>query len=133
MHIRVSGYLGNNRLEEKITNIDSKPCKICHIIKLLAEFSKDSQVKSGVSNRCKSCDKIKNSKRTRKGFTWQDVQQLTTTPEEEFRDLYGKVDVKHKGKWVMKKGKVLDKTWYQRKLRRLEKGEKGLRIFTRLI
>ena len=110
-------------------NADSKPCKICHIIKPLTEFSKDSQVKSGVSNRCKSCDKIKNSKRTKKGFTWKDVQQLTTTPEEEFEWLYGGADVEHKGKWVMKKGKVIDKKWYQKKLNRLKKNKKGLTIF----
>lgn len=108
-----------------MTNINSKPCKICHITKPLTEFGKDAQVKSGISNRCKACDKMKNAKRKRKGFNWQDIQQLTTTPEEEFIDLYGSVDVKHKGKWVMKKGKVLDEAWYQKKLDRLKKGRSG--------
>lgn len=108
--------------EKKITNIDSKPCKICHIIKPLSEFSKDLQCKDGISNRCKACDKIKNSKRRRKGFNWQDVTKgLSLTVEEEFKSLYGGADVKHKGKFVMKKGIILDKKWYKKKLLRIKK------------
>jgi len=103
----------------------TKPCKICHITKPLTEFSKDSQVKSGISNRCKTCDKIKNSKRTRKGFTWQDVSGLSLDIQDEFAGLYGTSDVRVRGRLVMREGKVLDEKWYQRKLRRLKKGGKG--------
>ena len=107
-----------------IESIDSKPCKICHITKPLTEFSKDSQVKSGISNSCKACDKIRNAKRKRrKGFNWQDVTKgFLTTAEEEFEGLYGNSTVKHKGKLVMKKGKVIDKKWYKKKLARIKKG-----------
>ena len=103
--------------------IDSKRCKICYKEKLLTEFSKDSQVKSGISNRCKACDKIKNSKRG-KGFTWKDATDIPATPESDFTDLYGTCDVWARGKLVMKGGKVLDEEWYRGKLRRLKKGRK---------
>lgn len=107
-----------------MTNTNSKPCKICHTTKPLTEFGKDAQVKSGISNRCKACAKVKNAKRKRVGFTWKDAQQLTTTPEEKFDGLYGTSNVKVKGKLVMRKGKILDEAWYQKKLRRLRKGKR---------
>ncbi len=87
---------------------DSKPCRVCHLEKPLTEFSKDTQLKSGISNRCKTCDKIKNSKRSNKGFTWKDAADIPATPESELTDLYGTSDVWTKGKLVMRKGKVLD-------------------------
>ncbi len=107
-----------------MNNTDSKPCKICHLEKPLTEFSKDSQLKSGISNRCKACDKEKNSKRY-KGFSWKDVKDACpTTPESELAGLYGTSDVRVKGKLVMRKGQVLDEAWYQRKLDKLRKGRR---------
>ncbi len=104
--------------------IDSKPYKVCYTEKPLTEFSKDSQLKSGISNRCKACDKIKNSKRSgNKGFTWEDVKALTLTPEEEFSDLFGNCNIWAKGKLVMKKGVVIDEEWYRGKLERLRRGK----------
>ena len=113
------GYMKNLKLT---INTNSKPCKICHITKPLTEFGKDAQVKSGISNRCKACDKIKNAKRKRVGFIWQDVKNLSETLEEKFDGLYGTSNVKVKGKLVMRKGKVIDEAWYQKKLNRLKKG-----------
>lgn len=114
-----------------MTNIDSKPCKICHLTKALTEFSKNSQLKSGISNRCKACDKKQNDKRfpqTRQtiGFSWQDISKgLLLSLEEEFNGLYGNSTIREKGKLVMSKGKVLDQEWYQGKLSKLEKGRKN--------
>ncbi len=105
-------------------NTASKLCKICHLEKPLTEFSKDSQLKSGISNRCKACDKEKNSKRY-KGFSWKDVKDAyPITPESELAGLYGTSDVRVKGKLVMRKGQVLDEAWYQRKLDKLRKGRR---------
>ena len=64
-----------------------------------------------------------------KGFTWKDATDCCpTTPEDDFTALYGTSDVRVKGRLVMRKGKILDIKWYQKKLRRLEKGRKGLTI-----
>jgi len=57
-----------------------------------------------------------------KGFTWKDVSDIPATPESDFLGLYGTSDVRVRGKLVMRKGKILDEGWYQKKLRRLEKG-----------
>ena len=103
----------------------SKSCKICHLEKPLTEFSKDSQLKSGTSNRCKACDKVKNTKqRPGKGFDWNDVKIIALTPEHDFQTIFGGGDIEVKGKLVMKAGKVLDEEWYQGKLRQLKKGRK---------
>ncbi len=107
----------------------SKPCKICHTVKPFTEFCKNSQIKSGISNRCKACDKIKNSKRIKgKGWGWKDIKSLSPTLEQEFDDLFGSCNVWAKGKLVMRKGEILDEEWYQKKLCQLGKGrrkEKG--------
>lgn len=112
--------------------IDSKPCKVCHKTKPLTEFSKDSQLKSGIKNHCKVCDKKINKKnyyqkkgRQLKGFNWQDFKSLSSTLEDEFDGLYGNSDIKVKGKLVMRKGQILDEEWYKSKLYQLKKGRKG--------
>ena len=106
--------------------MQSKICKVCHVKQPLTNFSKDSQLKSGLSNRCKTCDKIKNGKRSYRKrqsvLGWQEVtKRLSPSPEEQFKDLYGNADVEHKGKLVMEKGKILDEKWYQRKLLYIKK------------
>lgn len=117
-------------LIEKMNNTDSKPCKICHKIKSLKEFSNNAQIKSGISNRCKACDKKQNAKRfPRKrrtvGFSWQDITKgLLLSLEEEFDGLYGNSTIRIKGKLVIKKGKVLDEEWHQKKLLQLRKGRR---------
>lgn len=60
-----------------------------------------------------------------KGFTWKDVSELSpTTAEEEFYNLFGNCNIWVKGKLVMKKGKIIDNKWYQKKLRQLRKGRR---------
>lgn len=107
--------------------ITSKPCRICHVPRPLKEFSRDAGFKSGIKTYCKLCEKGINrrnyqKKKRSKGFSWQDVsKKLTATAEEEFDWLYGGADVEANGKLVMKKGKVIDKEWYRKKLAHIKK------------
>lgn len=107
--------------------IGHKRCRKCCTLKPLAEFYKDPKGRLGRRSSCKDCTKKREKKkyyqkRKSEGVNWIEVSKaLSLSPEEKFELLYGGSTVRVKGKLVMKKGKVIDEKWYQKKLNRLKK------------